>query len=42
MPFIDRVKGFAAPEAPDLRKIKAVVLAGQEMKAFCHEYDLPI
>ncbi len=42
MPLIDRVKNFAASEVPALRKEKAALLVGQEMKAFCHEYDLPI
>ncbi len=37
MPFIDRVNSFATSETPDLRKEKAVVPAGQEMKAFCCE-----
>jgi len=40
MPLIDRVNSFAASEAPNLRKEKAVVLAGHEMKAFCRKYDL--
>ncbi len=41
MPLMDRVKSFAASEAPNLREEKAMVLAGQEMKAFCRKYALP-